>query len=233
MKQYKYLYIYNNNLLLCYRDSCQWTCFSTVTELSCSTRLFSLWFELHLASKLIVRVYYLICVVTFAEGVQVILRCSCCVLWFCILWFCILWCCILLCCVETRNIDELNEELRAIIKKIWKRTSTKLLDQVVPPAGCTCPHSTVAFCSLFFTHVHLICNLCSVTHYHVDKLACTADDEVTVGKFYATFLIQDYFRRFKKRKEQEQKMHQLGHEHKIALQVCDKPLCKSIAVHTC
>lgn len=31
------------------------------------------------------------------------------------------------------------------------------------------------------------------------------DDEVTVGKFYATFLIQDYFRRFKKRKEQEQK----------------------------
>lgn len=28
------------------------------------------------------------------------------------------------------------------------------------------------------------------------------DDEVTVGKFYATFLIQDYFRRFKKRKEQ-------------------------------
>lgn len=31
------------------------------------------------------------------------------------------------------------------------------------------------------------------------------DDEVTVGKFYATFLIQDYFRRFKKRKELELK----------------------------
>lgn len=28
------------------------------------------------------------------------------------------------------------------------------------------------------------------------------DDEVTVGKFYATFLIQEYFRKFKKRKEQ-------------------------------
>lgn len=28
---------------------------------------------------------------------------------------------------------------------------------------------------------------------------------MTVGKFYATFLIQDYFRRFKKRKELEQK----------------------------
>ena len=28
------------------------------------------------------------------------------------------------------------------------------------------------------------------------------DDEVTVGKFYATFLIQDYFRKFKKRQEE-------------------------------
>ena len=27
------------------------------------------------------------------------------------------------------------------------------------------------------------------------------EDEVTVGKFYATFLIQDYFRRFKKKKQ--------------------------------
>ncbi|XP_067614168.1 muscle calcium channel subunit alpha-1 [Eurosta solidaginis] len=35
------------------------------------------------------------------------------------------------------------------------------------------------------------------------------DDEVTVGKFYATYLIQDYFRRFKKRKEQEGKDGQL------------------------
>lgn len=37
--------------------------------------------------------------------------------------------------VFTGNIDEANEELRAIIKKIWKRTNPKLLDQVVPPAG--------------------------------------------------------------------------------------------------
>ncbi|OAD53497.1 Voltage-dependent calcium channel type D subunit alpha-1 [Eufriesea mexicana] len=65
------------------------------------------------------------------------------------------------------NIDDANAELRAVIKKIWKRTNPKLLDQVVPPPG--------------------------------------GDDEVTVGKFYATFLIQDYFRRFKKRKEQEMK----------------------------
>uniref|UniRef100_A0A182YN24 Voltage-dependent L-type calcium channel subunit alpha n=1 Tax=Anopheles stephensi TaxID=30069 RepID=A0A182YN24_ANOST len=33
------------------------------------------------------------------------------------------------------------------------------------------------------------------------------DDEVTVGKFYATFLIQDYFRRFKKRKENDNKLN--------------------------
>jgi len=78
------------------------------------------------------------------------------------------------------NIDQANEELRAVIKKVWKRTNAKLLDQVVPPAG---------------------------------------DDEITVGKFYATFLIQDYFRRFKKRKEQMHKMHQLGHEHTNVLTV--------------
>lgn len=33
------------------------------------------------------------------------------------------------------NIDDANSELRAVIKKIWKRTSPKLLDQVVPPPG--------------------------------------------------------------------------------------------------
>ncbi|XP_070559615.1 voltage-dependent L-type calcium channel subunit alpha-1D-like isoform X5 [Ptychodera flava] len=70
------------------------------------------------------------------------------------------------------NIDQANEELRAVIKKIWKRTNVKLLDQVVPPAG--------------------------------------SDDEVTVGKFYATYLIQDYFRRFKKRKQDQMKQH--GHD---------------------
>uniref|UniRef100_A0A4W4GAG7 Voltage-dependent L-type calcium channel subunit alpha n=1 Tax=Electrophorus electricus TaxID=8005 RepID=A0A4W4GAG7_ELEEL len=61
------------------------------------------------------------------------------------------------------NFQQANEELRAIIKKIWKRTSMKLLDQVIPPVG---------------------------------------DDEVTVGKFYATFLIQEHFRKFMKRQEE-------------------------------
>ena len=63
------------------------------------------------------------------------------------------------------NIDQANEELRSVIKKIWKRTSMKLLDQVVPPAG---------------------------------------NDDVTVGKFYATYLIQEYFRKFKQRKLERQ-----------------------------
>ncbi|KAM9785467.1 dihydropyridine-sensitive L-type skeletal muscle calcium channel subunit alpha-1-like [Neosynchiropus ocellatus] len=61
------------------------------------------------------------------------------------------------------NFEQANEELRAIIKSIWKRTSMKLLDQVIPPIG---------------------------------------DDEVTVGKFYATFLLQDHFRKFMKRQEE-------------------------------
>ncbi|KAL5110706.1 hypothetical protein TcWFU_007734 [Taenia crassiceps] len=63
--------------------------------------------------------------------------------------------------------DQLNEELRAVIKKIWKHTSPKLLDQVVPPAG--------------------------------------RNDDVTVGKFYATFLIQEWFRRWKLKKAEEHK----------------------------
>ncbi|XP_055690016.1 muscle calcium channel subunit alpha-1 isoform X4 [Lutzomyia longipalpis] len=78
------------------------------------------------------------------------------------------------------NIDEANAELRATIKQIWKRTSPKLLDQVVPPPG--------------------------------------VEDEVTVGKFYATFLIQDYFRRFKKRKEQEQRDGDRDHNATMTLQ---------------
>ncbi|XP_068600029.1 dihydropyridine-sensitive L-type skeletal muscle calcium channel subunit alpha-1-like [Brachionichthys hirsutus] len=61
------------------------------------------------------------------------------------------------------NFEKANEELRAIIKQIWKRTSMKLLDQVIPPIG---------------------------------------DDEVTVGKFYSTFLLQDHFRKFLKHQEE-------------------------------
>uniref|UniRef100_A0A8B9LJI1 Voltage-dependent L-type calcium channel subunit alpha n=1 Tax=Astyanax mexicanus TaxID=7994 RepID=A0A8B9LJI1_ASTMX len=60
--------------------------------------------------------------------------------------------------------DQENEELRIIIKKIWKRMKPKILDEVIPPVS-------------------------------------GENDEVTVGKFYATFLIQDYFRKFRRRKE--------------------------------
>lgn len=45
------------------------------------------------------------------------------------------------------------------------------------------------------------------------------EDEVTVGKFYATFLIQDYFRRFKKKKETKTLTETPGEEeHTITLQ---------------
>ena len=44
-------------------------------------------------------------------------------------------------CVFVGNLEQANEELRAIVKKIWKRTSMKLLDQVVPPAGGQSLHS--------------------------------------------------------------------------------------------
>nr|Q25452.1 RecName: Full=Muscle calcium channel subunit alpha-1; AltName: Full=MDL-alpha-1 [Musca domestica]CAA83514.1 voltage dependent calcium channel alpha1 subunit [Musca domestica] len=51
----------------------------------------------------------------------------------------------------------------------------------------------------------------------LDQVVLTGnDDEVTVGKFYATYLIQDYFRRFKKRKEQEGKCDQT--ENAVTLQ---------------
>ncbi|XP_023318725.1 muscle calcium channel subunit alpha-1 isoform X2 [Trichogramma pretiosum] len=43
-------------------------------------------------------------------------------------------------------------------------------------------------------------------------------DEVTVGKFYATFLIQDYFRRFKKRKELEARLMGDDHSNAVTLQ---------------
>ncbi|XP_048344565.1 voltage-dependent L-type calcium channel subunit alpha-1F [Sphaerodactylus townsendi] len=60
------------------------------------------------------------------------------------------------------ELEVANKELRTVIKKIWKRTKPKLLNEVIPPPE---------------------------------------EEEVTVGKFYATFLIQDYFRKFRKRKE--------------------------------
>ncbi|XP_034028881.1 voltage-dependent L-type calcium channel subunit alpha-1D [Thalassophryne amazonica] len=63
-------------------------------------------------------------------------------------------------------IDQQNEELKLIIKKLWKRTKPKLIAEVIPPPR---------------------------------------GDEVTCGKFYASFLIQDYFKKFRKRKERERK----------------------------
>uniref|UniRef100_A0AAV2LXQ9 Voltage-dependent L-type calcium channel subunit alpha n=1 Tax=Knipowitschia caucasica TaxID=637954 RepID=A0AAV2LXQ9_KNICA len=81
------------------------------------------------------------------------------------------------------NPDVENEELRAIIKKIWKRIKPKLLDEVIPP--------------------------------HEGK-----GEEVTVGKFYATFLIQDYFRKFRKRKEKGDLNGEAEEANPSAVQLC-------------
>lgn len=42
-------------------------------------------------------------------------------------------------------------------------------------------------------------------------------NEVTAGKFYASFLIQDYFKKFRKRKEKERKKK--GKDKSASLQV--------------
>merc|ERR1711881_79841 len=70
------------------------------------------------------------------------------------------------------NIDEANDELRHQILKIFRQTDVAVLDQCCPPP--------------------------KINQYGDN---CDIEDDVTVGKFYATFLIQDYFRRFKKKKE--------------------------------
>ncbi|XP_030825975.1 voltage-dependent L-type calcium channel subunit alpha-1F [Camarhynchus parvulus] len=77
------------------------------------------------------------------------------------------------------NLDVANKELRAVVKKIWKRTTPKLLDEVIPPPE---------------------------------------EEEVTVGKFYATFLIQDYFRKFRRRKERGMLGANAGPSNECALQ---------------
>ncbi|XP_071657348.1 voltage-dependent L-type calcium channel subunit alpha-1F isoform X1 [Patagioenas fasciata] len=77
------------------------------------------------------------------------------------------------------NLEVANKELRAVIRKIWKRTKPKLLDELIPPPE---------------------------------------EEEVTVGKFYATFLIQDYFRKFRRRKERGLLGHSTQPSNRCALQ---------------
>ncbi|XP_067171183.1 LOW QUALITY PROTEIN: voltage-dependent L-type calcium channel subunit alpha-1F, partial [Apteryx mantelli] len=77
------------------------------------------------------------------------------------------------------NLDVANKELRAVVKKIWKRTKPKLLDEIIP---------------------------------------APEEEEITVGKFYATFLIQDYFRKFRRRKERGMLGPSAGPRNERALQ---------------
>ncbi|XP_008336110.2 voltage-dependent L-type calcium channel subunit alpha-1F-like, partial [Cynoglossus semilaevis] len=87
-------------------------------------------------------------------------------------------------------IDQQNEELKLIIKKLWKRTKPKLIDEVIPPPR---------------------------------------GDEVTCGKVYASFLIQDYFKKFRKRKERERKSKKK--DKAASLQVsCSNPIKKNVCL---
>lgn len=52
---------------------------------------------------------------------------------------------------------------------------------------------------------------------------CPPEEEVTVGKFYATFLIQDYFRKFRRRKERGMLGASAGPSNECALQVRPPP----------
>lgn len=102
----------------------------------------------------------------------------------------------------TGNFEQANEELRTIIKKIWKRTSMKLLDQVIPPIGgmspVALPEGQSSSCS--GPCCSSLLGSCDRHNHHLGFLS--PDDEVTVGKFYATFLIQEHFRKFMKRQEE-------------------------------
>ena len=51
------------------------------------------------------------------------------------------------------------------------------------------------------------------------------EDEVTVGKFYATFLIQDYFRRFKKKKESKLAVERLDGDEDLTVSLQVTLLC--------
>ena len=46
----------------------------------------------------------------------------------------------------------------------------------------------------------------------------SAEEGITVGKFYATFLIQEYFRRFKKKRQDERRRRNA--DSTVSLKVC-------------
>ena len=97
-------------------------------------------------------------------------------------------------------IDQQNEELKVIIKKLWKRTKPKLIDEVIPPPRGTSKYYIAANREVEKTHITQNKKLC-FSFLSFSSLG----EEVTCGKFYASFLIQDYFKKFRKRKERERK----------------------------
>lgn len=145
-----------------------------------------------------------------------------------------------MCCFASGPIDQQNEELKLIIKKLWKRTKPKLIDEVIPPPRGkmkTCKAAshdnkmdTTEVTPIFALRVKSSHNICKLNlkstvcfsfsrripdvHLIIHQFYSIVilfspfsflGDEVTCGKFYASFLIQDYFKKFRKRKERERK----------------------------
>lgn len=102
------------------------------------------------------------------------------------------------------TIDDMNAELRTVMRKLWKRTPQKRIDEVVPPPGGI---------------LKIISPLFNFLENHWCENYDLVNDDITVGKFYATFLIQDYFRRFKKRKDYETRAQKIKNMATMSLQV--------------
>lgn len=78
------------------------------------------------------------------------------------------------------NLEQANEELRAVIKKIWKRTSMKLLDQVVPPAGGQWSKYTEAHINKTNKQIHKWCSFFVLTIIHCPNFTLTVSVSLSV-----------------------------------------------------
>lgn len=86
----------------------------------------------------------------------------------------------------------------------------KLLDEVIPPHKGTPTRQSSS--SRLHQQYHV--------HNNHTLFVLLSEEEVTVGKFYATFLIQDYFRKFRKRKEKGNFTGETDDTNPSAVQVC-------------
>ena len=112
---------------------------------------------------------------------------------------------------------------------------------IVPPSLSVYCMSISPFLSLCLLYIYLSLSLsvyCISIHLYLSLSLslslCPSEEEVPVGKFYATFLIQDYFRKFRKRKEKDGvAVGEPDPNNPSALQVpsCVDPVCSLVGFH--